>query len=129
MDAFTLDITAVAQTAGSAAEATASKLIEASVRDAFDRSSCSELELTSDSPVSIPFAGLDVVTFVAIKPVGGVKVRVRLTSADGSQQAIPVGRALALDCVTVPFTAIDVTRIAGYPAPVRVQYLIGKNAP
>jgi len=39
------------------------------------------------------------------------KVRVRLTSGDGSQQAIP-GTFMLVKSEDVPFTALDITRMA-----------------
>lgn len=78
-----------------------------------------EFELTDDSPVSVPLAALSRAHAVFVKTVGG-KVRVRLTSADGSSQAIPVDSMLLLISESVPFTAIDITRAAGVPVTVRV---------
>jgi len=65
--------------------------------------------LTSDSPVSVSLAGMSGINVLMLKTVGG-KVRVRLTSADGAQQAIPVDSFIALIDLTVPITAIDLTR-------------------
>lgn len=65
--------------------------------------------LTSDSPVSVSLAGMTGINVLMLKTVGG-KVRVRLTSADGAQQAIPVDSFIALIDLTVPITAIDLTR-------------------
>lgn len=65
--------------------------------------------LTADSPVSVSLSGMAGVNVIMLKTVGG-KVRVRLTSADGVEQAIPVDSFLALIDLTVPITAIDLTR-------------------
>ena len=65
--------------------------------------------LTADSPVSVSLSGMTGVNVIMLKTVGG-KVRVRLTSADGVEQAIPVDSFLALIDLTVPITAIDLTR-------------------
>lgn len=65
--------------------------------------------LTADAPVSVSLSGMTGVNVIMLKTVGG-KVRVRLTSADGAQQAIPVDSFLALIDLTVPITAIDLTR-------------------
>lgn len=65
--------------------------------------------LTADSPVSVSLSGMSGINVIMLKTVGG-KVRVRLTSADGVQQAIPVDSFLALIDLTVPITAIDLTR-------------------
>lgn len=65
--------------------------------------------LTSDSAQVVSLGGLSEANVIIIKAVGG-KIRVRLTSADGSQQAIPVDSFLALISLTEPYTAIDITR-------------------
>lgn len=129
MDAFSLDITASADTGADGGWAAAIKSLAPSIRDAFDRAPVfGELVLTDDNPLAIPLAGMTSVSFVMIVPVGGVKVRVRATSADGTLSPLPVGRIFLVDCVAVPFTAIDVTRVTGSTAAVRVQFLVGKNA-
>ena len=66
-------------------------------------------QLTTDSPVSVSLSGMAGVNVVCLKTVGG-KVRVRFTSADGAQQAIPVDSFLSLINLSVPITAIDLTR-------------------
>lgn len=66
-------------------------------------------QLTADAPVSVSLAGMAGVNVLMLKTVGG-KVRVRFTSADGVQQAIPVDSFLALINLSVPITAIDLTR-------------------
>lgn len=76
-------------------------------------------ELTVDTPVSVDFGGLTNVNVLVIKTVGG-KVRVRLTSADGATQAVPVDSMLILLDRSVPITAIDLTRVAGVATTVRV---------
>lgn len=86
--------------------------------------------LSSDSPFSIPFAGLTHVNVLYIKSVGG-KVRVRVTSADGSQQSLPVSSLVILFADTnggadPTITAIDVTRVAGQQTD--ITYLIGEQA-
>lgn len=75
--------------------------------------------LTDDSPVAVAFGGLAAVNFLMVKCLGG-KVRVRVTSTDGSQQAIPVDDLLILKCRSVPITAIDLTRVAGTSTTVEV---------
>src|SRR5579859_1042522 len=86
--------------------------------------SADTLDLTVDTPVVLPYAGLTNCHFMYFKTVGG-KVRVRITSADGSQQAIPVDSLLILYCASVPVTAIDFTRVTGTAT--SVTYLIGEN--
>ena len=85
----------------------------------------SQLTLTSDTPAALPFGGLTEATALIVKVVGG-KVRVRITSADGSQQAVPVDSFLALMSASVPLTAVDVTRTAGVQTIVR--YFLGQKA-
>lgn len=72
----------------------------------------SEYELSSDSPQSVAFGGLASASVVLIKATGG-KVRVRLTSADGTSQAIPVDSLLLILSESVAYTAIDLTRVSG----------------
>lgn len=85
----------------------------------------SQLTLTNDSPVSLPLGGLSSINTLIVKCVGG-KVRVRVTSADGSQQAVPVDSFLALISASVPMTAVDVTRSPGVTTIVR--YFLGQKA-
>lgn len=68
--------------------------------------------LTADSPVSVDFGGVTNAGVVSIRAVGG-KVRARLTSADGSTQAVPIDPLGVFLCREVPVTAIDLTRVAG----------------
>lgn len=86
-----------------------------------------EYLLDSDSPVSVPIAstGVDNVNVLIVKSVGG-KVRVRITSADGATQAIPVDSLLILTDYSVPITAIDLTRAAGVQVSVRL--FLGEKA-
>ena len=67
--------------------------------------------LSSDSPVAVGLNGMSGVHAIQLRADG--KVRARLTSADGSQQAIPVDKLLVLISESVPFTALDLTRVAG----------------
>lgn len=75
--------------------------------------------LTADSPVTVNFGGLTNAHVVVVKTVGG-KARVRLTSADGSQQSVPVDSFFSLISLAVPVTAIDLTRVAGVSTLVRI---------
>lgn len=83
--------------------------------------------LTSDSPLAIDFSsmGVDSANIVIVKTIGG-KIRVRLTSTDGSTQAIPVDSFFLNISLTVPFTALDLTRTAGVETQVRV--FLGERA-
>lgn len=81
-------------------------------------------DLASDSPVSVGFGGVANATVIFIKTVGG-KVRARFTSADGSTQAIPVDSMMCVMSASVPFTALDLTRVPGQNTTVEV--FIGSN--
>ncbi len=85
----------------------------------------SEYELTADPAVAVAFGGLASASVVVIKSVGG-KVRVRLTSADGSAQSIPVDSLAIILSDTVPFSAIDLTRVTGTLTTVKVT--LGEKA-
>lgn len=82
--------------------------------------------LATDSPESIAFGDLTNAHVIWLKVTGG-KVRARLTSADGSQQAIPVDNLLVLVSRTVPVTAIDLTRVAATADTPRVTFAIGQK--
>jgi hypothetical protein len=85
----------------------------------------SQLTLNADTPVVLPLGGLTSANVVIVKCVGG-KIRVRITSADGSQQAVPVDTFLALISASVPMTAVDVTRTPGVQTVIR--YFLGQKA-
>ena len=76
-------------------------------------------ELTTDSPVSVGLGGLTGANVVIVKTVGG-KARVRLTSSDGTTQAVPVDSLMVLITSSVAVTAIDLTRGAGVSTTVKV---------
>ena len=84
-----------------------------------DRSTLVELRLTSDVAVSVAFGGVDEAVFVAIHASGG-KVSATLTSADGTDQIIPVDPIGLLLSESVPFTALSLTRATGTTVDVRV---------
>lgn len=85
----------------------------------------SQITLNVDGPVSLPFGGLSVVNALVIKCVGG-KITVRITSSDGSTQAIPVDSFLALTSSTVDITAIEVERVPATQT--IVKYFLGEKA-
>lgn len=89
------------------------------------RKSLSIFDLTVDTPVAVGFGGLTNAHVLIVKTVGG-KVRLRITTADGATQAIPVDSFYASISLTVPITAIDVTRVAGQPTTVKV--FLGERA-
>jgi len=68
--------------------------------------------LDGDSVISVNISPLTAVNFLMVKVVGG-ELRVRITSTDGSTQAIPVDSLLVLISNTVDITAIDLSREAG----------------
>lgn len=80
-------------------------------------------ELTADATQAVSFGGCTSGNVLIVKTIGG-KVRLRITSADGSTQAIPVDTFFALISLSVPFTAVDVTRTAGVET--LVQTFIGQ---
>lgn len=90
-----------------------------------DASLQSSYNLTVNTPVAVQFGTLTAVNVLFIKTIGG-KVIVRITSADGTTQAIPVDSVLLLICTSVPITAIDLTRVAGQDT--RVNVALGQAA-
>jgi len=78
------------------------------------------IPLTVDSAVAVPFGGGVTSAHVVILKATGGKVRARLTSADGSAQAVPVDGFQLVISRTVPITAIDLTRTAGVDTTVDV---------
>ncbi|MFA6166754.1 MAG: hypothetical protein WC700_09065 [Gemmatimonadaceae bacterium] len=78
--------------------------------------------LSVDTAVSVGLGGLTAVHFVQLK--ASAKIRVRVTSADGTAAAIPVDSLLILINLSVPITAIDLTRVAGQST--TVQVLLGQ---
>lgn len=76
------------------------------------RKSVQTHDLVADAPVVVSLGGLSQFEVLVLRAVGG-KVRVRLTSADGASQSVPVDGLLVLISLAVPFTAMDLTRLAG----------------
>lgn len=70
------------------------------------------VELSTDSPVAVGFDNIAAAAVVIVKSVGN-KVSARITSADGTTQAVPVDSLLILHCSSVGVTALDLTRVAG----------------
>lgn len=71
-----------------------------------------QYEIDDDDPVDVAFGGLESAHVVVLKTTGG-KVRARLTSADGTDQSVPVDGIMILISQSVPVTAIDLTRVTG----------------
>lgn len=87
--------------------------------------SVSEYELTADSVQSVAFGPATNAHVIVIKTVGG-KIRARLTSADGTTQAIAVDSFAVIISESVPYTALDLTRVSGVTTTVKV--LLGEKA-
>jgi len=85
----------------------------------------SDITLSVDTPVAVPFGTLVNAHVVILKALGG-KVKARLTSADGTTQAIPFDSFLILMSQTVPITAIDLTRVLTTATTVKV--FLGEKA-
>jgi len=76
------------------------------------------VNLTTDDPYVLSLGALANVNVLMIRAVGG-KIRVRVTSSDGAQQAIPTD-FLLLFTGAVNITAVDLTRTAGTSTAVSV---------
>ena len=85
----------------------------------------SQMTLSTDGPIALPFCGLDAVNLLVFKCVGG-KITVRLTSADGSAQAFPVDSFLVLTSASTDITAIELERNPATTTVVR--YFLGQKA-
>ena len=81
--------------------------------------------LTVDTAVAVSLGPLTGVNYLSIRS-GDSKVRVRLTSADGTTQAVPVYPSFSLRSDTVDITAIDLTRTAGIDSEVFI--VMGQKA-
>ena len=77
------------------------------------------LVLNTDAVQSINMGTLASVNTLLIRSIGG-KVRVRITSADGSTQSIPCDPIMFLMSRSVDITALDIMRVPG----VQTQVLI-----
>jgi hypothetical protein len=77
------------------------------------------IDLGSDLATPVDFGGVTNCHVAIIKTVGG-KVMVRVTSADGTTQSIPVDQFFVVMSNTVPITAIDLTRVPGQVTTVKV---------
>lgn len=79
-----------------------------------------DLPLTVDTAVAVDFGGLTEANVVILKSLGGNKVKALVTSADGTDQAIPFDTYLILMTEDVPITALSLTRLPGTATTVRV---------
>lgn len=77
-----------------------------------------DYDLTTDLPVNVAFGGVataNVVNIFSNRPI-----TVRLSSAAGNLQSIPVDGWLMLGSKTVAYTAVDLTRVPGQETLVKV---------
>jgi hypothetical protein len=81
-------------------------------------------DLSVDTAIPLQFGGVTNANVVILKSTGG-KFKAKLTSADGTQQSIPIDTVFVLIAQSVPITAIDLTRVPATPTTVRV-YLAEK---
>ncbi len=82
------------------------------------------ISLTSDSPLTVDLGSLSGAHVVILQSTS--KVRARLTSSDGSTQAVPVDPLQLLISQAVPVTAIDLTRLPGVNT--EVTLFLGEKA-
>jgi hypothetical protein len=87
--------------------------------------SVSEYELASDAVQAVAFGPATNAHVIVIKTVGG-KVKARLTSADGAVQSVAVDSFALIISESVPYTALDLTRVSGVTTTVKV--LLGEKA-
>lgn len=70
--------------------------------------------LTADAVVAVNVTPLAAVNYLLVGGVvGGAKVKIRITTADGATQVIPINDFLTLLSRTTAITAIDLQRSAG----------------
>ncbi len=81
--------------------------------------------LTNDNVTPLPFGCIDGATVVIVKAVGG-KIKLRLTSADGTDQVVPVDTFAAIMSAAVPFTSVSVQRSPGVAT--TVKFFLGQLA-
>ena len=89
-----------------------------------DKNLSGNITLSTDNATSISLGALTGVNWLSIRALGA-KVRVRITSSDGTTQAVPVDPTLILRCDSVDITAIDVTRTTSIET--EVFYVFGQR--
>lgn len=82
-----------------------------------------EIDILSNSPVTVAFGGVTNAHYVVIQ--SDQKVQVKLTSTDGAAQIVPVDNLLILSAYLVPITAITLVRLAGVDT--RVKVFLGES--
>ncbi|HUK32941.1 MAG TPA: hypothetical protein VLV86_03460 [Vicinamibacterales bacterium] len=85
----------------------------------------SNYTLSSDSPVTVNFAGLASAAFWFVKVTGG-EVNVTITSAAGTAQVVPVDSLQIGFSRSVPITAMTLTRTPGTTSLVNI--ILGQSA-
>jgi len=83
-----------------------------------------DLLLTSDAPLAVPFGTVANAHVLVVK--GTSKVKVTVTSADGTAQSLPADTVLILMSGSVPVTAVTLTRVPATDTTVRV--FLGEKA-
>lgn len=83
-----------------------------------------DIALEADAARAVQFGDVANANLIILKATG--KVTARITSADGTSQAIPFDTYLILMSETVPVTAITLTRVPGTETIVKV--FLGENA-
>ena len=81
-------------------------------------------DLTGSQVKVVDFGGAASAHVVILRAVGG-KVRARFTSADGSQQAVPVDPFFAMISLASPVTALDLYTV---PSGVSVHVFVGEKS-
>ena len=84
-----------------------------------------ELTLTADAFQAVALGGIANVHVLVVQVPGG-KATLRLTSAAGAQQLVPVEELFILISLSVPLTSIDVQRPAGVTT--NVQVFLGEKS-
>jgi hypothetical protein len=79
-----------------------------------------DYELAGDTPQQVALGGLTGANVLVVSTDEGRKVVVRITSADGATQSIPVEGAMLLMTASTPITAIDLTRVTGISTTVHI---------
>lgn len=83
-----------------------------------------DFDLVADTVVTVSFDG--VVNANVINIFTDRKIKIRLTSADGALQSLPVDGSILLISKTVPYTALDLQRVAGQET--RVKVFLGQKS-
>lgn len=92
--------------------------------ETFDRVTREVVVLTDDNPKAVPLGDMASAALVFLRVESGGKVRARFTTTDGAQQSIAIDPVGFIVSLSVPVTAIDLTRPAG-AGTVRVRVALG----